>query len=122
MMTVREFLQHSDPQQRFAIYPGNNGLEDCGKAKDLLKDCWYLDNEVYEYYLSAIDNKTIGVKCRQPIGIDTYERVQPAGLARVVLDMIGKMHTYKNGHREMHSVLDMVKEKYDITISLTRRV
>lgn len=122
MMTVKQFLSRSDPQQRVAIYPGNMGLEESGKAKDLLKSSCYLDNEVAEFYLSAIDKDTIGVKCRQPIGIDTYERIQPAVLARVVLDMIGKMHTYRSGYREMHSVLDMIKEKYDITISLTRKV
>lgn len=121
MLTVKKFLEHCDPQQRVAIYPGNTGLEDSGKAKDLLNDCWYLDNEVSEFYLSAMDNKTIGVKCRQPIGIDKYERVQPAGLARVIMDMIGKMHTFRTGHREMSSVLDMITEKYDINISLTRR-
>lgn len=122
MMTVRQFLEHSDPQQRFVIYPGNAGLEDSGKAKDLLKDCWYLDNEVREFFVCAIEKNTIGVRCRQPIGIDKYEKVQPAGLPHVVLDMIGKMHTYKNEHRDAHSVLDMIKEKYDITISLTRKL
>lgn len=122
MMTVKQFLEHSDPQQYFVIYPGNNGLEDCGRAKDLLNDCFYLDNEVTEFWTCAMEKNTIGVKCRLPIGLDTYKQVQPAGLPRVVLDMISRMHTYKNGHREMYSVLDMVKEKYDITISLTRKV
>lgn len=121
MLTVRNLLEGSDPQQRFIIYAGNADLEDSGKAKDLLKDCWYLDNEVKEFYIGAIDKNAICVQCRQPIGIDTYERIQPAGLARVILNMVGKMHTYNTNYREMHSTLDMIKEKYDIIISLTRK-
>lgn len=123
MLTVKQFLEHCDPQQRVVVYPGRTGLEDSGKAKDLLKDCWYLDNEVTEFYLCAIDKGAIGVKCRQPINVDVYEHhIHPVNLVRIISDMIGKMHTYKYEHREMRGVLDIVKEKYDIAISLTRKV
>lgn len=121
MLTVRKFLEHSDPQQRFSVYPGNNGLEDSGKAKDLLKECWYLDNEVKEFYLSATSEKTIGIVCRQSIGVDCYKRVTLPTLSSFILNTINKMRSLKNGYREIHSVMDIEGEDYDIVISLTRR-
>ena len=122
MMTVKQLLEHCDPQQRVVVYPGITDLEQSGKVKDMLKECWYLDNEVTEFYLCAIEKGSIGIRCRQPINVDKYDSIQPSGLPRIILDMIGKMHTYKSGYRQMTGVLDLIKEKYDIHISLTRRV
>lgn len=122
MITLKQFLERCDPQQKVAVYPGSTDLEQSGKAKDMLKECWYLDSEVDEFYLCAIEKDTIGIKCRQPIGVDKYESVRPDDLSRIILDMIGKMRTYRSRHRHMIGVLNMINSRYDITISLTRKV
>lgn len=118
MLTVKQFLEHCDPQQKVAVYPGNSGMEQSGKAKDMLKECWYLDNEVTEFYLSAINKDTIGVKSRQPLSFEKHGDITYANINKIISNMTDVCDEERLHSRYMTGTVG----PFDITISISKRV
>lgn len=122
MMTVKQFLEHCSPQQKVIIYPDKSDLEQSGIAKDMLKECWYLDNEVTEFFLCAISKGYIGVYTRTPMGVEKHDNIDLTDLGRIIFKMIESMRKNKLESRRMIGSLRLINEKYNIDISINKKV